>query len=165
MKRVRDAMSHPVITTWEEESLLEAARRMVKHNIGSLVVVKEEKVVGIITERDYLIAMTAENRDLRKMRIMDVMTSSVVTVKPEVNVFEASKIMRDGGFRRLPIMEKENLVGIVTQTDLNLALREETIDELKIKVHELEIFEKMAIGRELKMAELKKKIKELEGNK
>ncbi len=163
MKCVRGIMSHPVVTVDSEANVQDAAQIMSEKKIGSVAVLTDGELVGIFTERDISTKIVAENRDASKTKVGQVMHSPVVTAEPETTIYEASKIMSDAGFRRLPIVEGEKLVGIVTQTDIEMALRAISIDELKTKVHELEIFNKMAIGRELKMAELKKRITEIEG--
>ncbi len=170
---VKNIMSSPVITIKEEISVAEAAKKMRKHDIGCLVVMDKngQNIVGIITERDILFKITAQNKSPDKTKVREIMKSNVMTVKPNTSLYEASKLLEEKGFRRLPVIRwapmvhKNKLVGILTETDIYLALRDTTIDELKTKMHELELFNKMAIGRELKMAELKKKIKELEGKR
>lgn len=165
MKTVKEIMSNPVASVKIDASVQEAAKLMAKKNIGSVAVLMNKKLIGILTERDVSEKIVARNKTASIVEAQEIMHSPVITAAPDTTIYEASSIMEKGNFRRLPIVNGEKLVGIVTQTDVEMALREESIDELRTKVHELQIFNDMAIGRELKMAELKKKIHELKGEK
>lgn len=165
MKSVKEIMSHPVICVDLEATVQDAAKLMAEHKIGSVSVTEKEQLVGIMTERDLSHKVVAGNQDSSVVKVKEVMHSPVVTANPDISIFEASSMIVKGNFRRLPIVENGQLVGIVTETDIEIALWEQTINELKTKINELEVFNKMAIGRELKMSELKKRIGELEGKK
>jgi len=91
----------------------EAARIMAKKNIGSLIIVKDNKIKGIITERDIMKNLTRLNIPVKK-----VMSKRVVTIIPTAGVEEASDLMINNNVKRLPIVENKNLIGIVTMTDV-----------------------------------------------
>ena len=167
---VKDIMSSPAITISEDNTVTEAAVIMKKHNVGCLIVQsKTQDVIGIVTERDILFRIIAQGKDPVSTKIKEIMNAKITSVRPDMSLYEASTLLEEKKIRRLPVtsfipaIHKDRLVGVVTETDIHIALRDHTIDELKTKVHELELFNKMAIGRELKMAELKKKIKQMEG--
>jgi PAS domain S-box-containing protein len=131
MTTLGEIMSKSVVTTDSESSLIKTAKKMAEMRVGSLVVVDKGKICGIVTERDMFRKVIAEEKDYRKLKVRDVMTSPVVTVKPDTSLTEASKILESHGFRRLPVVEDGKLVGIVTETDLWLRMTEETVDNLK----------------------------------
>ena len=163
MKCAKDIMSSPVVSVAPDVTVQDCAKIMAKKNIGSVAVLSRGKLIGILTERDISKKVVASNKDAGKVKAKDIMHTQVVTSAPTDSVYIISSKMAKGRFRRMPIIKNGRLIGIVTETDVEIALQETSINELKTKIHELEVFNKMAIGRELKMTELKKKIEELEG--
>lgn len=114
------------ICTWQldkaspQEKVLDVARRMNDRNVGALVVVDDDnRAVGIVTDRDITIRVTAQGRDAISLPISEVMTSQPETVSEMTTAREALYAMRAGGFRRLPVVNKAHeVVGIVTLDDL-----------------------------------------------
>ncbi|MCX5633028.1 MAG: CBS domain-containing protein, partial [Phycisphaerae bacterium] len=114
----RDVMSQDVATVPMDESAVSAAKLMSRNNISCVVVVRNETVEGILTETDLLRNVAGQNKDFDKIRNSEIMSSPVISIAPELSVLEASKIMKEKNIRRLPIVDKNRLVGIITQTDL-----------------------------------------------
>ncbi len=162
MTIVKDIMNKGVITVNPSDNLLVAAEKMVKHGIGSLVVILEEKKLGVITEQDFLKFLVNDRRNVVEVKVQEIMTAPAVVGAPTTNIYEASKIMQEKGFRRLPIMENGALVGIVTQTDLNQALREDTIREMRAKLDELERMNKGKSEKAVEIQKLKSVIDEMQ---
>ncbi len=102
------------------ETVLDVARRMNDRNVGALVIVDaERKAVGIVTDRDITVRVTAQGRDAISTPISKVMTANPNTVSEVATTQEALYAMRAGGFRRLPVVNnKHEVVGIVTLDDL-----------------------------------------------
>jgi CBS domain-containing protein len=101
----------------------EAARLMLEHHVGSLIVVEERgsgKIpVGILTDRDIVVAVVARDLDARTIPVSEVMSTDVVSVRDEDHVKDALKLMRRRGVRRAPVVTRSGmLVGIVTLDDL-----------------------------------------------
>jgi len=94
-----------------------AAQTMVQHNIGSVVVVDGSKPVGIITERD-ITKQVVKGEEVLKGPVDDVMTKALVTAQPNMPIQEAFELMLMKKIRRLPIVENNSIVGIVTEKDL-----------------------------------------------
>jgi len=117
MKLLRDiAISH-LVTVGPDSTLRRAATVMTDRGVGCAVVIGDEKVVGIITERDILHAVShSDNVDETSVR--DVMTPDVVSGAPGWDVIRAVRTMTEGGFRHLLVMEMDDLVGIVSLRDL-----------------------------------------------
>jgi signal transduction histidine kinase/CBS domain-containing protein/DNA-binding NarL/FixJ family response regulator len=115
---VKDVMSRDVITISPDEAVVLATKVMSENNISCIIVVDNASVVGILTETDVLKRAVAQEKDFNKLRVRQIMSSSVETVSSDLSVIEASKIMEEKHIKRLPIMEERRLVGIVTQTDL-----------------------------------------------
>lgn len=101
--------------------VLNAAQVMNDHKIGSVVVTKEGRMVGILTERDILTRIVAKQRCPVSTKASEVMTRSVLTCRPTTRLNEARKVMRDKHIRHLPVMDQDRLVGMISIGDLNQA--------------------------------------------
>jgi len=95
----------------------EAARLMKEHHIGALMVVEEGKLAGIFTERDVVFRVVAEDRDPRMTRLADVMTRNPQTIHPDKPFPDALRIMYEGGFRHVPVVEDGRPVGVISARD------------------------------------------------
>jgi len=115
MPRVSEIMTQNVETISPTATVQEAAERMKADNIGSLPVTQDSKLIGVITDRDITIRVTAEGRDAQSTKVRDAMSADVVTVRPQQDVVEAEQLMHDHQVRRLPVVEQDGrLVGYVT---------------------------------------------------
>lgn len=113
-------MTTYVVTVKPSMSVIQAATRMVAQDISCLIVVSEKNAevpVGIVTERDFLKKVPASSSALQKS-VEDIMSDSVVTVSPDLQLKDAHEIMRKNGFRKLVVAESNCLVGVITQTDI-----------------------------------------------
>ena len=117
--QVQDLMSSPVITVILTETMKEVATIMSKNDIGSIVVTgSKEKLVGIITERDIVTRLTALNRLPSQVKVEDVMSSPVITIAPDKDIKEAAMSMKEHGIRRLVVVERGKVIGIITSRDI-----------------------------------------------
>ena len=162
MKYVKDIMSSPVVSVSTGTNVQEAAKLMAKMGIGSVAVKDGERFSGILTERDISKKIVAQGVDASSTTVDDIMETDIVTAEPDATIGEASTIMDEGGFRRLPIMEDGVLRGIVTETDLELALREEAIEESKARVRDHYKFAAQIRRQELRIEELKRALSEID---
>jgi CBS domain-containing protein len=119
---VRGFMTKPVITIKTDSSLRKAAKLMSKKNVGSIVVTRGEKPVGIVTERDIVERVVAKGLDASKVLMKEVMSKPLTTIRSDMSLIDAIRVMQKKKIRRLLIVENEKLVGIVTQRDLLRAL-------------------------------------------
>lgn len=115
---VLEIMAKDPVTLAPDATVLEAARAMRDRDVGSLLVVRDGKPVGIVTEKDLVTKVVAGDLQASGVRVADVMTSPLVTVEPYQEVLEAAKRMAELGIRRLPVVEGGNLVGLVTENDI-----------------------------------------------
>jgi CBS domain-containing protein len=100
----------------EKASVEDAAKKMSNHKLGSIIVTREEKPVGILTEWDMLVRVIALGRDPQKTRIDEVMTTPLITISPSSTAGEAIALMIKHGVRRLVVVDDEKLIGIVSQS-------------------------------------------------
>ena len=105
------------VTAAIDMTVSEAARLMRERNIGALMVVESERLVGVFTERDALFRVLAETRDVSTTRLSDVMTRNPTTIDPASGFTHALQMMHDGGYRHLPVVEQGRVVGIVSVRD------------------------------------------------
>jgi CBS domain-containing protein len=115
---VEEVMTKDVVTVEGDKTVLEAAKLMSLNKFSSLVVTNEGKTVGIITERDLVRKVLAEDRDPNKLLIYQIMSTELVTTTSETSIESAATIMTEQKVRRLPVVKDEKLVGIVTASDI-----------------------------------------------
>lgn len=110
-----------------EDSALIAAKRMQSRNVGTLVVLdKKQRPIGLVTDRDLTLRVLAEGLDAATTSVRDVMTSGVKTISEECPIEEALEIMREGPFRRIPVVNgRDQLTGIVSVDDVIHPLADE----------------------------------------
>lgn len=126
-RTVADLMSAPVLTASPSETLAEAAGHMADHKVGSVVVVDGTRPIGILTERD-LIRFAAAGHDPSATKVSEWMTEDPHTVAPATDVDAAWRILEEHGYRHLPVVEDQGLVGIVTLRDLIKVARLEPVE-------------------------------------
>lgn len=114
-------MSKPVCSVDPESTLAEATTVMGERHVGSALVLDGDQLVGILTERDVVRAMSSAF-DAPMRPVIEWMTKHPTTIGPEATVKEALRVMVDGGFRHLPVLQDEQVVGIVSMRDIATAL-------------------------------------------
>ncbi len=117
-KKVRDAMSSRPRSVGESTSVQQAARLMKEEDVGSLPVVEDDRLVGIVTDRDIVVRGVAERSDVSSLPVMAVASHEVTTVAPDEDLDEALKTMAREQVRRLPVVDGDRLVGILAQADV-----------------------------------------------
>jgi CBS domain-containing protein len=116
---VADVMTRNPETIRPETTLLDCAKRMVKKRVRNLLIVDKKKLVGIITQRDILWAMIKKSKeDLSKIKAIRISARKIATIKPTATIEEALEKMKKYKFRRLPVVQEKELVGILTIRDI-----------------------------------------------
>lgn len=114
---VKSIMTPRVQTVKAEEPLRRALEKMVKRNVGSIVVLEGERPVGILTERD-MARYVARGTSTLRSQVRKLMSSPLITIAGSAAVQEAMMMMLKHGIRRIPVVEKEKMVGIISERDL-----------------------------------------------
>ncbi|MEM5815274.1 MAG: CBS domain-containing protein [Candidatus Aenigmatarchaeota archaeon] len=150
---VKECMTTKVITIDKEKEIIDAIRLMVENNISGLIVVENQKVVGVISESDIVEALKSpfpeilvtpnvsisilmlikkgieslrHAKKVGKLKVKDLMTKRVFCVKPEDTIEEAARIMSEKDVKRLPVVDEEGkLIGIISRSDILKALMKE----------------------------------------
>ncbi len=137
--KVADAMTSNPVCVEPEETISNCVKKMIKHNVGSLVVMEGEKLVGIITEKDLLTKVLAKNLDVKKTPVSKVMTKKPIHVDPDLDLYDAMNLMKKEEIRRLPVVDKGVFVGLLTNKDI-LSIQPDLydlfIDSFKIRESE-----------------------------
>ena len=128
-----------LITISAQATVFSAAVLMNERKIGSLLVLEDGQLAGILTERDILMRVVAEQRDANDTRVEEVMTRDVVCCRPHTDVEEAKSVMKHRRIRHLPVMAEEGeVVGLISIGDLNayqVDYQERTIYQLQEYIH------------------------------
>lgn len=123
---VRDAMTEGPVTMRHDAKVREAARRMKRANIGDVIVMRDEKAYGILTDRDIVVRCIAEAGEPTEMRIGDICSTNLLAVRANDSLASAEELMRRRAVRRLVVEEHGVPVGILTLADVERARHPES---------------------------------------
>jgi CBS domain-containing protein len=130
---VKDVMSSPAVTVQESVTANKIADLMSKHDYGCIIVSsKDGKPIGIITERDLVVRVLAKNAKPDTVKAKDVMTAPLMTIEPDATISEAARRMSRLNIRRLVVIYREKLVGIVSSKDV-LGVMPELLETMQEK--------------------------------
>jgi len=129
---VQEVMTKNVVKIDCNKSVYDACTEYSKNEVGSLVVMDKDIVVGIITERDTIERVILNKKDPLKTKVKDIMTPNITTIHALAPLEKASKIMREKHIKKLPVILNNKIVGIITETDLSQTIEafSEAVDEL-----------------------------------
>ncbi|MEK6936196.1 MAG: CBS domain-containing protein [Nanoarchaeota archaeon] len=118
--KVGDIMTRNFLFINPEVSVLNAIKLMVKNRVGSVLIVENEILKGILTERDIMWVFTKKNSktDLAMIKSGDICTRKITTIKPSADVYDAVRLMKKAKFRRLPVTIEKKVIGLLTLKDI-----------------------------------------------
>ena len=131
--QVIDAMTKKPITVSPSTSIKECAEIMAKNKVGSLIIRENNKLLGIIKERDIVRSVVLENKKPSEALVKDYMIKDVVTVSPNEDIYDALVVMRDEDVRMLPVLDGKKLIGLLTVKDI-LKIQPSLFDLLAEKI-------------------------------
>jgi len=120
--RMRDIMSQEMITVTSDDTIFSAVKKMSDNNVSCVIVVDDEMVVGILTDKDVLRGVAGTDAEFHRLRVGDRMSSPAEVISPDTSVITAGKTMETKGIKRLPVVGAGRLVGVATQTDITRGL-------------------------------------------
>ena len=120
MVQIKSIMRERVVTVDSSRSISDAARVMSNNKVGSLVIVKNGKPVGIVTREDIVNAV-ANGKDIRKSKLSDLKQEKFITAKPTDDLKRVVEVMVEEGVSRVPVLDKGRLVGILTEKEILIA--------------------------------------------
>ena len=118
VRDILDRKGSNVVSVAPETTALEAARLMNEHRIGALLVLEEDKLVGIVTERDILRRVVATAGDPAKVIVKEILSTPVACCRPDTPLEECRKVITERRIRHLPVVDRGQLRGIITIGDL-----------------------------------------------
>ena len=129
---VQEVMTKNIIKIDSEKTVYDACKEYSKNKVGSLVVMNNDLIVGIITERDIIERVILNKKDPAKTRIRDVMSKDIKTIHALAPLEKAARLMKENHIKKLPVVLNNEIVGIITETDLSHTIEafSEAIDEL-----------------------------------
>ena len=133
MGQIRDIMQKNVVTIEHDKSALDAAKLISEKDISFLVIVKDEKPIGVVTERDFVRKIDSEDKQSSKIPLSEIMSFKFRSVEPSTDIEDAVQKMVNNNIRRLVVLENEKLVGVITQTDLASFLRSKLLIDGTVK--------------------------------
>lgn len=116
--KVRDAMTKKPVFINPNFTVLQSVKKMLKDKVGSLVVKYDHKLIGIITEKDIVKKAVSKELDPSKVLVSEIMTKKVVTISPERDLYEAMVKMNKNKVRRMPVMDNNKFLGLLTMNDI-----------------------------------------------
>lgn len=136
LKRVLADKGNQVYSIGPDATVFEALTEMAKREVGALIVLEGEAVVGIFSERDYARKIILHGKSSRETTVREIMTDRVVYANPEMTLDECLAVMTDKRIRHLPIMRENELLGVVSIGDLVKGI----IDEQRFVINQLESY-------------------------
>ncbi len=134
VKQLLENKGHDVWGVSPDTSVLEAIKKMADKQVGALLVLDHGKPVGIVSERDYARKVILQGRSSQETPVKEIMTTRVVCARPDLNVEECMAIMTDKRIRHLPVMEGDQVLGMISIGDLVKAI----IAEQQFIINQLE---------------------------
>jgi CBS domain-containing protein len=116
--QIRELMTENPSTCEASTPVVEAAKVMVREDVGPIPVVEGGRLTGVVTDRDLVVRVLAEGRDPQSTTVGEIATGDVVTISPDASLDEALKLLASNKVRRLPVVEGDRLVGILAQADV-----------------------------------------------
>jgi CBS domain-containing protein len=117
--KVREIMTRNVVCVSLNSTAAEAAKKMKESNVGTVMVIEEDKVKGLITDRAIVTKVIAESRDPNTVKVADIMSKDLITCKEENDIIDVIKTIGENRIRRIPVInERQELVGVVSIADL-----------------------------------------------
>jgi CBS domain-containing protein len=130
MGQVRDVMTSNPTTCEPTATLVDAAKVMAREDVGPVPIVEGGKLVGLVTDRDIIIRAVAEGRDVTSTTVREVASKDLVTVTADEDLDRALQLMAQHQVRRIPVVEGDRVVGIVSQADVARAADDEKTGEV-----------------------------------
>lgn len=134
IKQLLETKGSDILTIDPDSTVYDAIKLMADHQVGSLLVMDKEKLLGIITERDYSRNVILKGKSSRDTPVNDIMTTNILCVQPEKSVEECMALMTDKRVRHIPVVKNSSVIGIISIGDLVKAI----ISEQKFMIEQLE---------------------------
>ncbi len=138
VQQLLDEKGHDIQSIHPDDSVFDAIQKLANANIGSLIVVEDDRPVGIFTERDYARNVILKGKSSPTTRVREIMTTRIIFARPEQTVEDCMAVMTEKHIRHLPILRDEKLIGVISIGDLVksiIADQKFTIEQLEQFIH------------------------------
>ena len=119
---VKEVMTKKVVTIEHDQSVFDACNKYKQYKVGCLLVIKNNSCAGIVTERDIIERTICNHKDPENTTVEQIMTSNIKTIHPLEKIEKAIEIMKNNNIKKLPVVQNEDIIGIITVTDLSKVL-------------------------------------------
>ncbi|MFD0866374.1 CBS domain-containing protein [Tessaracoccus lubricantis] len=136
MTTARDLMSSPAECLAPDDTLADAAKELARHDVGSMPVLDNGRLVGVLTDRDIVVSAIARGMDPSSTRVSEIATADVVSVNVDDDASVVAQVLADHQIRRVPVLDGDEVVGIVAQADVATQLDRSTVGETVEKISE-----------------------------
>jgi len=129
---VEEIMTRDIVSIDCNQTVYDACKVYSEHKVGCLVVMDKKIIVGIVTERDTIERVILQNRNPKTTKVREIMSPNIITVHALAPIERAAQIMKDSNIKKIPVILNNEIVGIVTETDISRTIDafSEAIDEL-----------------------------------
>lgn len=134
VRQLLQSKGHNVWSTTPETSVYDALQLMADKNVGALVVMDGERLAGIFSERDYARKVILKGKTSRELSVADIMTTDVVSVRPEQTIVDCMELMTDRHIRHLPVLDAGRVAGVISIGDVVKSIisdQKDTINHLE----------------------------------
>lgn len=132
--QILDEKGHAIWSVTPDATVYDAIRQMAERGVGALLVMRDDRLEGVISERDYARKVILEGKRSRETPVRDIMTREVITIGPDLTANQGLALMTDKHIRHLPVVEDDKIVGVVSIGDLVKAV----IDDQQHQIEQLE---------------------------
>ncbi|HEY1589516.1 MAG TPA: CBS domain-containing protein [Rhodanobacter sp.] len=131
VKHLLESKGSTVFSIAPEAPVLEAIKRMAEHRVGALLVMRGERLVGVVSERDYARKVILQGRSSSQTAVSDIMSNEPVTVGPDTDVFDCMRLCTDSRIRHLPVVQGNAVVGVISIGDLVKAVIDAQAEQIE----------------------------------
>ena len=131
VKHLLQSKGSKIFTISPDAPVLEAIKLMAEHRIGALLVMRGEKLVGVVSERDYARKVILQGRSSAQTAVSDIMRSEPLTVGPDTDVFDCMRLCTDSRVRHLPVVQGDTVIGVISIGDLVKAVIDAQAEQIE----------------------------------
>jgi CBS domain-containing protein len=131
VKHLLEGKGNAVYAIAPEAPVLDAIRQMAERRVGALVVMKGDRLAGIVSERDYARKVILQGRSSAQTAVADIMSGEPLTISPETDVFDCMRLCTERRVRHLPVVENERVVGVISIGDLVKAVIDAQAEQIE----------------------------------
>ena len=131
VKHLLESKGSTVYSIAPDAPVLEAIKHMAEHRVGALLVIRGERLVGVVSERDYARKVILQGRSSAQTSVADIMSDTPVTVGPDTDVFDCMRLCTDSRIRHLPVLHEDTVVGVISIGDLVKAVIDAQAEQIE----------------------------------